>query len=357
MLWSMKSSCWFEYLCSFIYRYPDEVVITEISVGVATKDGTSTPAEPGDDFFSSWDKPAIKRPSNPPSRTQTPPVISRTGSPFLNPGVNGGGPIRPKSPLANAESDSSKTGASRAIPSAAIRKTTGTGASRKTNVLGAKKTQKLGAKKIGGGDALDFEAAEKKAKEEAERIEKLGYDLEAEQAATDSKIKTASITEKTKIVSPTPLSPGKAGGFGATQGHKRSDSEVERLGMGVARLGFGQIGGAKPAVSAPKRMGLGSVGASKTVEEGTTQSCQYGNCETKCAQMMMNATLVKNLAHRKGSLRTNSLAKAPLIRQRSPKRRHVCKASKEPHPSAQMRTLVDLKTTSLKQMSMAIMVI
>lgn len=29
-------------------------------------DGAATPAgEPDDDFFSSWDKPAIKRPSNP----------------------------------------------------------------------------------------------------------------------------------------------------------------------------------------------------------------------------------------------------------------------------------------------------
>ena len=253
-----------------IYRYPDEVVITDIIAAVSTKDGTSTPAEPRDDFFSSWDKPAIKRPSNPPSRTQTPPAISRTASPFLNPGANGSGPVRPKSPLVNADSDSSQTAvaASRAIPSAAIRKTTMAGIPRKSNVLGAKKTQKLGAKKLGGGDALDFEAAEKKAKEEAERIEKLGYDPEAEQATVDTKVKSAGITEKTNIVSPIPLSPGKAGTFGATQGHKRSDSEVERLGMGVARLGFGQTGGAKSTTSTARKMGFGSVSASKAVEEG-----------------------------------------------------------------------------------------
>lgn len=251
-------------------RYPDEVVITDIIAAFSTKDGISTPAESGDDFFSSWDKPAIKRPSNPPSRAQTPPAISRTASPFLHPSTNGSGPARPKSPLVNADSDSSQTAsaASRAIPSAAIRKTTTTGGPRKANVLGAKKTQKLGIKKLGGADALDFEAAERKAKEEAERIEKLGYDPEAEQAVADSKVKSAGVTEKTKIISPTPLSPGKAGGFGATQGQKRSDGEVERLGMGVARLGFGQTGGAKPAAPAPRKMGFGSVGASKAVEEG-----------------------------------------------------------------------------------------
>ena len=256
--------------CSEADRYPDDVVITDVIAAVSTKDGTSTPSEPSDDFFSSWDKPAIKRPSNPPSRTQTPSAISRTSSPFLNPGANGGGLIRPKSPLANADSEPSQSGpvASRAIPSAAVRKTGSTSAPRKANVLGAKKTQKLGAKKLGGGDSLDFEAAEKKAKEEAERIEKLGYDPEAEQAAADSKIKSAGITEKTKIVSPTPLSPGKTTGFGATQNQKRNDNEVERLGMGVARLGFGQTGGVKSAAPAPRKIGFGSVGTGKAVEEG-----------------------------------------------------------------------------------------
>jgi ADP-ribosylation factor GTPase-activating protein 2/3 len=44
------------------------------------------------------------------------------------------------------------------------------------NILGAKKaTSKLGAKKLGGDVAIDVDEAEKKAKEEAERIEKLGY--------------------------------------------------------------------------------------------------------------------------------------------------------------------------------------
>lgn len=330
-----------------------------MTTAVSTKDGTSTPAEPSDDFFSSWDKPAIKRPSNPPSRTQTPPAISRTGSPFLNPSANGSGPIRPKSPLANADSDSPQTkpAASRAIPSAAIRKTTTTGAPRKANVLGARKTQKLGAKKLGGGDTLDFEAAEKKAKEEAERIEKLGYDPEAEQAAANYKVKSAGITENPKIVSPTPLSPGKAGGLGAIQGHRKSDSEVERLGMGVARLGFGQTGGAKPAASAPKKMGFGSVGTNKVVEEGKKR-CSHGSLwETNSKQTTTSAMRVKNSALKKVSHRTNSLEKVPTILQRNPKRRPAYRALKEPRPLVRMPILVGQKTTFLKQMSMAIMVI
>ena len=244
-------------------------MITDIAAPSSTA-GTSTPSgEPGDDFFSSWDKPSIKRPSNPPSRTQTPPAVSRTASPFLNPGTNGNGVIRPKSPLAGSESDSSQANptASRAIPSAAIRKTTTSGGPRKANVLGAKKGQKLGARKIGGSDAVDFEAAEKKAKEEAERIAKLGYDPEAEEVAAESKNKSASVVEKTKIVAPTPLSPSRAS-FGAMKGPEHSAGDMERLGMGVGRLGFGQVGAAKTAAPAPKKMGFGSTGPSRAAKDG-----------------------------------------------------------------------------------------
>lgn len=134
--------------------------------------------------------------------------------------------------------------------------------------MGAKKTQKLGAKKIGGADAVDFEAAEKKAREEAERIEKLGYDPEAEEAAAAASApKSGGLAEKTKIVAPTPINPANAG-YSSDKGHQRSESEVERLGMGIGRLGFGQVGGAKPAASAPKKMGFGSVGSSRAVADG-----------------------------------------------------------------------------------------
>ena len=151
------------------------------------------------------------------------------------------------------------------MPSSVIRKNAGTGAPRKANILAGKKT-KLGARKLGGAEELDFEAAEKKAKEEAERIEKLGYDPEAEEEAAQKTMRSASITEKTKIAAPTPVNPSKAG-YGPAKGHERTKSEMERLGMGMGRLGFGQVGGSKPVAAAPKKMGFGSVGT-KNVEEG-----------------------------------------------------------------------------------------
>lgn len=134
-------------------------------------------------------------------------------------------------------------------------------------MLGAKKT-KLGAKKV-TGDVIDFDAAEKKAKEEAERIEKLGYDPDAEVAET--KKTSNSAKDLPNIAAPTPISPGAArAGFGSAQGRERTNSELERLGMGMGRLGFGQVGGGKPAAAAPKKMGgFGSVGPIKATQQGT----------------------------------------------------------------------------------------
>lgn len=237
--------------------------------------GSATPAENEDDFFTSWDKPTIKRPSNPPSRTATP-SGSRTGSPFLNAPANGNGPARPKSPLAGTEgaagTAAAAPAASRAIPASAIKKTTASAGPRKANILGAKKT-KLGAKKVAASEGLDFDAAEKKAKEEAERIEKLGYNPDEEEAQDKGKGAAAGDSSGASILSPTPISPPPGGYGSAVKGRERSSSEMERLGMGIGRLGFGQVGskpGAAAAAAAPKKLGFGAT--SKPAAEGESIS-------------------------------------------------------------------------------------
>ncbi|KAK1752108.1 hypothetical protein QBC47DRAFT_389700 [Echria macrotheca] len=248
-------------------EYPNEVVIND---GAEATDGTNTPAgEPEDDFFSSWDKPAIKKPTPPISRTATPPVVGRTPSPFLNPGANGKDIARSISPLAKTDGETKPT-ASRITTSAALRKTVTTSGPRKANVLGAKKTTKLGAKKV-TADVIDFDEAEKKAKEEAERIEKLGYDPDAEEEAAAAK--TGAAKTESKIHSPSPVSPAPRGGYGsASHSREKSASEIERLGMGMGRLGFGQVGSSKPAAAAQKKNagGFGSVGPIKAAVEDDT---------------------------------------------------------------------------------------
>ena len=253
-------------------------MVTEIPAASST-DGTSTPAgEPADDFFSSWDKPTIKRPSNPPSRTGTPPVVSRTASPFLSANTNGNSTARSKSPsplaALDAENSLPAPTAIRTTSSSAIRKGPTSTGPKRANILGAKKTQKLGAKKV-AGEEIDFEEAEKRAKEEAERIEKLGYDPEAEKADAETKFKSPASSEKPTIAAPTPISPPKVG-YGTQTGHQRSPSEIERLGMGMGRLGFGQIGSSKPAASAePRKLGFGSVGTPKATEGCSRKIFKY----------------------------------------------------------------------------------
>ncbi|KAB8349791.1 hypothetical protein FH972_023805 [Carpinus fangiana] len=244
-------------------KYPGEVDVTDVVGEENSSNGTTTPAKEGDDdFFSSWDKPTIKRPSNPPSRTGTPAQAGRA-SPFLNPGTNGNG-ARPKSPL-----NSTETGP-KVVQAAAVRKSTPIGgtAAKKSNILGAKKN-KLGAKKIvSGGDDLDFEAAEKKAREEAERIEKLGYDPDAEEPPTTS----ATPIGATQIASPTPISPG-SGGFGATNRHIESADPVPSM----ARLGFGQVGSGPKTAAAPRKMGgFGSTGRAVEADTDKTARDKFG---------------------------------------------------------------------------------
>lgn len=259
-------------------RYPDEVVVDDAAD--ESESGTGTPAEPADDFFSSWDKPTLKRPSNPPSRSATP--ASRTASPFLAPTNGSNGPaVRPKSPLTVADAapaaEPPAAPASRAISSSAVRKVAG-GSKPKPNILGAKK-KGLGAKKIdpSAAAALDFDEAEKKAKEEAERKERLGYDPDDEGAvvaATQSEahIQASQPASSTSTMhQPTPISPPRLPGAGHTR--ERSASEMERLGMGVRRLGFGQVGGGNAA--ATKSGGGGGFGATSRAPPAADDSQRY----------------------------------------------------------------------------------
>ncbi|KAM4056940.1 putative GTPase activating protein for arf domain-containing protein [Hirsutella rhossiliensis] len=222
-------------------EFPGEVVVTEAGEGDVA---SPSAGDADDDFFSSWDKPAIKRPTPPISRTATPPVTEGTAD--------------------------AKPAASRITTSAALRKTATTGGPRKANVLGAKKTTKLGAKKV-TGDAIDFDEAEKKAKEEAERIAKLGYDPEAEE---EQSAKTAaSATGAAAIMSPTPVIP--SAGSSSSHTRQKSNAEVERLGMGMGRLGFGQIGGGKASQAQPAKKnsgGFGSVGPVKAKVEDDSEN-------------------------------------------------------------------------------------
>lgn len=291
-------------------------------------DGTSTPAgEPDDDFFSSWDKPSIKKPTPPISRTATPPVVGRTPSPFLKPGENG--PNRAASPLSKTDADAPKPAAGRITHSSALKKST-TGA-KKANVLGAKKVgSKLGAKKVVAAADIDFEEAERKAKEEEQRIKELGYNPDEEEAEAKK-----AVNEPSSIASPTPVSPPRGGYGAASHSREKSASEIERLGMGMGRLGFGQIGAAKKAAAAPQKGGgFGSVGPIKA-SAGTFLMLHPIKLKLSLTmqQKMKSASQGASSATRSLSHPTSSSARVHTTRMPRPKPRTDYKALKALSPS------------------------
>ena len=174
---------------------------------------SNTPTASTDDFFDTWDKPspAQSKPSTP--KPQAPPSI---GKPTTT------GPRTVTSSSLRAQP------ITRPTPTA---RTSGTGP----------KVSKLGAKKATTG--INFEEAQKKAKEEEERIKRLGYDKlrEEEEAKAVKEREAAERRAKSDQISrsSTPLS--------TSNGTRKIVDDKPP----VARLGFGQTAG-QAVVAQPK---------------------------------------------------------------------------------------------------------
>jgi len=88
---------------------------------------------------------------------------------------------------------------------------------------------------------VDFAEAERRAAAEAERIRQLGYDREREEAEAQAAREAAALELKNKSTaastSANPVSPGV------------SSADVDKLGTGVKKLGFGALPRAQPAVA------------------------------------------------------------------------------------------------------------
>ncbi|EGG03664.1 uncharacterized protein MELLADRAFT_78536 [Melampsora larici-populina 98AG31] len=230
-------------------------------------EGTSTKKD--DDFFESWDKPASTTP---------------TIAPASNAAKTLGSVSKPASNVAGKPTTSTASPQPRTVQSSSLRSnnsTSGLGTSAKSksslgaSKLGATGKVKLGAKKA--GVTINFEEAEKKAKEEEERIKKLGYDSKAEQitpSETNSMNSTVPkpLQNNTKSISPN----------SSTKPTGNPGVEDERLGMGFRKLGFGQsfgMSGEESATLAEKQKKAAARAASGYVEEapGTIARERFGN--------------------------------------------------------------------------------
>lgn len=258
-------------------RYgPGPVVVDGLAAAsaapAANGKGKTTNADDDDDFFDSWDKPTNIIAPTPAPRAAAPPRIGL--SPAVTPNTS-----RPTTPSVPAAAAATPSGAStptasspapaspvaqppptsRAVSSSSLRSTGGTTSSSTGARAGG--AMKLGAKsKLGGvkkgGAPINFEEAERKAKAEEERIKQLGYDREQEEKAAAAA--AAADAAKRSAARQAPSASGVAGSRGEMVGNKQAGGEVDRLGMGFGKLGFGQTAGlsgeeAARAAAAAKR--------------------------------------------------------------------------------------------------------
>lgn len=134
---------------------------------------------------------------------------------------------------------------------------------------------KLGAKKAG---TISFEEAEARAKAEAERIEKLGF----EAAEEERLLKLAAEKAKAEAVaqggaqanSGMNASAARTNYYQANTADKTrvSSEDLERLGMGMGRMGFGAAPAAKPATA---RSGFGGMGSGYSPQLEGTQAVYF----------------------------------------------------------------------------------
>ena len=90
---------------------------------------------------------------------------------------------------------------------------------------------------------MDFAEAERRAAAEAERIRQLGYDREREEAEAQAAREAAALELKNKNAATTSTGAKQAAPSGANA------ADVEKLGTGVKKLGFGALPRAQPAAA------------------------------------------------------------------------------------------------------------
>lgn len=215
-------------------RHPDRIFVEGMS-DVSVPATPSSAAGDEDDFFSSWDKPAAKPVASTP--TASVPVLGRAASATAAPRTISSSSLR-SSTTSPGSRPTSKLGASRlnSSPATSTASTpTASSAAVKKSKLGG-----LGAKKAAA--PINFEQAQKRAEEEAERIRQLGYDREKERQEEEERLKKQAESIKTTAAArslipangKTATTPVQTKALGNAQ-------DMERLGMGMKRLGFGAV--------------------------------------------------------------------------------------------------------------------
>ncbi|KAH7885060.1 hypothetical protein F5I97DRAFT_1882172 [Phlebopus sp. FC_14] len=222
-------------------KFPTRVVVD----GTDVAPNPSSDSQADDDFFSSWDKPAPGKssPALPSTAASPPPTIGRSAP--AAPRTVTSSSLR--SNTSSTTAGGSKLGASRLNSSSSVASASAASATApKKSKLGG-----LGAKKA--ATPIDFAEAERKAADEAERIKQLGYDRQREEeeerarqeaetaVQLQAKVKAADTSVKAAPVT-----------AGRVDLQKGNSQDLERLGMGFRKLGFGAVPAASPTTSSAR---------------------------------------------------------------------------------------------------------
>ncbi|KAF8633764.1 hypothetical protein AX15_001270 [Amanita polypyramis BW_CC] len=215
-----------------IARFPNGIHVE----GAETVTSPQT-EETEEDFFDSWSKPATPKSSVPGTpRTVTPPVVGRTqsGASSNSSTSTNSTPTStaPRTITSSSTSRPSRLGSTRLNSSSMISSTSS--APRKSKLgLGAAKTK-----------TVDFEEAERKAREEEERTKQLGYDRRREEEEEKAR-KEAEALKKANEIGP------KKSSFvaGASTTTMKDTLNTAQKSAAFPRLGFGAIPGAGAAAA------------------------------------------------------------------------------------------------------------
>lgn len=183
-----------------------------------------------DDFFSSWDK-APTPSTKPATSTPTPPPVIGRATPPQN--------STPRTVSSSSIRTTSTTNASRPTSNLKSSRLASSNTSSITSATGPKKPKLggLGAKKA--AIPLDFDQAEKQAAEEVERVKQLGYDRQKEEEEERARTQKRTLELKPTLATIPTKQP--AENTNTTPQPRGSQQDMERLGMGMKKLGFGSV--------------------------------------------------------------------------------------------------------------------
>ncbi|KAF8318944.1 ArfGap-domain-containing protein [Clavulina sp. PMI_390] len=219
-----------------------------------------------DDFFNNWDQPSKA------SSTKAPPAPSTVANVGL--GSRPTPPSNPRTITSASLRSNSSTSSSPSLTSVPSR----TPAARAATTAGSSRPAKLGAKKA--VSSINFEEAERKAKEEEARSQQLAAAAAAAAAATTQTANVApsqSSSASTAVSSTSPTNATASKPAALTSESAAQSSDMQRLGIGFNRLGMGAT---TPSTSAASRSST-----AKVDDAPTTARDRFGNQKAISSEM------------------------------------------------------------------------